>query len=63
MEMRYVDFKKIEATYFFMLKVKNGNTISNQNNDKEKVIQELSNLEKVDVSSLNLPSEYMDIFK
>ena len=63
MEMRYIDFKKIEATYFFMLNVKNGKTESNQSNDKEKVKQELNNLEKVDARDLNLPTEYMDIFK
>ena len=63
MEMRYKDFKKIEATYFFMLNVKNGKTSNSQNSDKRKTKQDLSNLEKVDARDLNLPKEYMDIFK
>ena len=63
MEMRYKDFKKIEATYIFMLNVKNGKTENNQNGDRAKTKQDLSNLEKVDARDLNLPDEYMSIFK
>ena len=63
MEMRYKDFKKIEATYFFMLNVKNGKTKSNQNGDQEKIKQDLGKLETVEARDLNLPQEYMDIFK
>ena len=63
MEMRYKDFKKIEATYFFMLNVKNGKTTNTQNNDKAKMKQDLNNLETVSASDLNLPDEYMEIFK
>jgi hypothetical protein len=63
MEMRYKDFKKIEATYFFMLNVKNGKTKTNHNSDKEKTMQDLGNLKTVKADDLNLPKEYMDIFK
>ena len=59
--MRYKDFKKIEATYFFMLNVKNGKT--NQSGNKDKTKQDLSKLETVNVKDLDLSSEYTDIFK
>lgn len=61
--MRYKDFKKIEATYFFMLNIKNGKTKVNQNGDQEKTKQDLGKLETVKAKDLNLPQEYMDIFK
>ena len=63
MEMRYCDFKKIEATYFFMLNVKNGNTKTAQSGNNEKTKQDLSQLEKVNASDLDLPPVYMEIFK
>lgn len=61
--MRYCDFKKVEATYYFMQNVKNGNTKSSKEKKNEKVIQDLSGLETVKASDLNLPPEYMEIFK
>ena len=61
--MKYKDFKKIEATYYFIQNMKNGKTKTSENSNQEKTKQDLSNLEKVDASDLNLPQEYMDIFK
>jgi len=61
MEMRYCDFKKIEATYFFMLNIKSGKTTKSKP-DKEKTLQSLAKLDTVKASDLNLPPEYLSIF-
>jgi len=63
MEMRYCDFKKIEATYYFMQKIKNGNTKADKKVKKDDLKQKLNNLDTVKASDLNLPEEYMEIFK
>ena len=61
--MRYCDFKKVEATYYLMMRIKNGNSKTDKKRDNEKVKQDLSKLETINASDLNLPPEYMEIFK
>lgn len=60
MDMPYRDFKRIESTHQFMASIKNG-TI--QKVDKQKTKEKLSQLNTVKASDLDLPKEYLDIFK
>jgi len=58
--MRYKDFKKVEATYYFIQSMKNGKVKSSRSKDKTK--QELQGLETIRADDLNLPKEYLSIF-
>jgi len=58
--MRYKDFKKVEATYYFIQSMKHGSAKPSQSKDKTK--QELQGLDTISASDLNLPKEYLSIF-
>lgn len=60
--MRYCDFKKIEATYYFIQDIKNGKKSSSQKDDNNKVKEQLSGLKSATPEELNLPPEYLEIF-
>ena len=59
--MRYCDFVKIEATHYYILKVKNGSDKKTKTDKNEKVKQELSGLDEINIDDLGLPKEYTDI--
>ena len=61
-EMRYIDFTKLEATHYFMLKVKNGNTAKTADSEKEKTKEKLMGLDTVHIDDLGLSKEYYEIF-
>ena len=62
MNMTYRDFKRIEATYIFMMNIKNGNS-TNKEETKDKVKEKLSGLSTISQEDFdNLPDEYKEIF-
>ena len=60
-EMRYCDFVKIEATHYFMLRVKNGTSTKTINDEREKTKEKLMGLDTVHIDDLNLPDIYKSI--
>jgi len=59
--MRYCDFSKIEATHHYLLKIKNGDNKKAKTDKNDKVKQDLSGLESINIKELRLPKEYTDI--
>ncbi len=59
--MRYCEFARIEATYFFMLKMKDGK--QSDTTQKTEQAEKLSNLQTATPEDLGLSKEYMEIFK
>lgn len=62
--MPYGRFKQVEATYYFMLKLKNNSAKDDKaGKSRQEIKDKLSNLEVVKANELDLPSEYLEIFK
>ena len=61
-EMRYCDFVKVEATHYFMMRMKNGTTANTVDNKKEETKRKLDGLNTVTAEELGLSEEYLSIF-
>lgn len=64
LSMPYNRFKQVEATYYFMLKLKNDSLSSNSSNTKDKKSNLKDQANRLStISKENLPKEHLEILK